>query len=306
MAVRFEQNGDGNPLLEGDAGYGDAGNTRYVRFTDYTLDGNSSNQYFYFGVELSNTMEVSDRSDISGPVLLLPANPPEAPVINGINVQLKDAFNGIEPAVKLTINPYLPSVGIKYIKLFRTLLPEDSLSIRTMREAGVFTSIERIEDQFIDLGFVPYGQPIFYRIVVFREILNEQGEPELIPSKPSKRVLTNVVDTINPPAPELQRNSSPLSVSSPLEYRQVTLEWEPTAYNATYHLYKMDERGTWVKIHSVASNDALIQVPLADTTWGSDVLPKEDGDGNTLYHRFKVKVINSSGLSSREERVLVV
>jgi hypothetical protein len=60
-----------------------------------------------------------------------------------------------------------------------------------------------------------------------------------------------------------------------------------------------------VKIATV--DDApVMEVHLQDTTLGTDVLLKQDDAGNTLYHRFRVTVENSSGLINLIQNELTV
>gem|GEM_PF-3851769 len=49
---------------------------------------------------------------------------------------------------------------------------------------------------------------------------------------------------------------------------------------------------------SVHLNATTIGTTLLATDWNSADLVKEDGDGLTIYHRFRVDVENSSGLQN--------
>jgi hypothetical protein len=49
-----------------------------------------------------------------------------------------------------------------------------------------------------------------------------------------------------------------------------------------------------------------VTLDLAATDLGTNVLPKQNAAGRTIYHRFKVVTENSSGLLSRMERPLVI
>jgi hypothetical protein len=190
--------------------------------------------------------------------------------------------------------------------LYRALDPDAALSVRTMAEAGEFpVDAAEIYDDFADLGFVPFAQMIHYRAVAFREIVNEQGLPELVPSKPSNLSTATVADTVNPEPPPISMLSDPLTTTHPFHYPNVRLEWPRTTYNGRYSLYKLNEFGIWAKIATV-EDSPMMQVKLQDTTLATDILLKEDDDGNTLYHRFRVLVENSSGLLNLTQNELTV
>jgi hypothetical protein len=307
MAVRYEKNASGDVLQAGHTGYGDPANTRWVRFADYTIDGASKNLYFYFAVELANTLKVSVRSPVAGPVQLVNASPPEAPVIRKITAQLNNGFDVTTTRVNFELSGYLPSEGVASYKLYRALAPDDALSVRTMTELPeLAVDAADFYDDFTDLGYVPFAQPIYYRAVAFRHIVNEFGQDELIPSKASDTAMTTVADTVNPPPPQIAMTSAPLTATHPFQYSNVSLSWPQTTYNGRYHLYKLNNLGTWVRVTTVQSNAPLIQVALQDTSLASDVLVKEDAAGNTLYHRFRVMVENSSGLVNLDQNELTV
>lgn len=304
MAVRYDKNANGDVLQHGDAGYGNAANTRWVRFTDYTIDGASKNVYFYFAVELSNTMKVSARSPITGPVQLVNSSPPEAPVIRKVTVQLDDGADA-RPQVDFLLSAYLPSEGVTAYRLYRALDADDALSVRTMTEVKEFALGDPVFDDFADLGYVPFAQPIHYRAVAFRSIINEQGLPEKIPSKPSEMATARIADAVNPQPPQISMTSDPLSLTHPFQYANVELSWPRTTYRGTYHLYKQNDVGIWVMIATL-SDAPVIKVRLQDTTLGSDVLLKENAAGNILYHRFRVTVVNTSGLMNLQQNELTV
>lgn len=280
---------DPNPMA---VRYTDTGET-YVRFTDYGLDGASKNFYFYFGIEMSNQFKVSDRSPVAGPILLVNAFPAEEPTIKKTVTRLSNELLEISTAVAFEINDYISSEGIKQIDIYRTSNPSDSLSIRTMKSVAV--GDEPVDD-FTDVSFPLYGDPLFYRIVALREIVNENDQTEYIPSKPSNVVLTNIVDNVNPEPPHLSYTSDPPTTSTPITLNNVVLSWQPTCYNGTYYLYVMTSSGNWQKIYEVKSNDPVISVDLADTDLQDGSIIKQDEDENTIYKRFRVQVENSSGL----------
>jgi hypothetical protein len=306
MAVRFEKNMSGDLLQRGSAGYGSPGNTRWVRFTDHTIDGASKNLYFYYAVELTHSLKISGSSPVIGPVQLVNAAPPEAPAIRKVTARLVDGTAVTEPRVDFSLSGYLPSEGVVQYRLYRALDADAALSVRTMTELPDFPAdATEIYDDFSDLGYVPFAQPIYYRAVAFRRILNEQGQPELVPSKASNVATTNVADTVNPAPPPITMISDPLTATPPFEYRNVRLEWPRTTYKGRYHLSKLSAAGIWVKIATV-EDAPVMQVKLEDTTLGTDVLLKQDEDENTLYHRFRVTVESSSGLLNLTQKELTV
>jgi hypothetical protein len=306
MAVRFEKNTAGTYLTDLDAGYGNPANKKYVRLTDYTLDGASKNIYFYFGVEMTNTLEISAASPIKGPVQLINAAPPEAPSIRQVITTVDDPFAGTQPGVELIVTPYLPSENIVHYQLYRALDADDALNIRTMTSVKKVEAGSPILDDFSDLGYVPYTDLLFYSVVAYRRVLNEQGEYEYIPSLPSQLAITNVVDNVNPDQPLLTWTSDPLTSIHPYRYNNVQLTWETKVYKGTYNLYKMDAQGIWNLIYATQNPTAELTVPLSATSLGSSTLVKEDGDGDTIFHVFKIQVENSSGLVSKGTKTLTI
>jgi hypothetical protein len=65
----------------------------------------------------------------------------------------------------------------------------------------------------------------------------------------------------------------------------------------------MNSVGNWNKLTEISSND---ETELNYTF--SDPVPKTDEDGDTIYHRFKVTVENSSGLLNLpgDEKILTL
>lgn len=279
----------------------------FVRFTDYTIDGASNSVYFYCAAEMANNMVTSDKSEILGPISLVNAMPPGAPEIKKVTTQLANPINNVPTAVIFEINKYIEAQNIKKFHIYRALNANDAKTVRTMTFATEIMEGNILQDTFSNLQIPPYGEALFYRIIAFREILNERNETEYIPSQPSNIAMTNVVDVLNPEAPTLSFSSDPLTTTPPKTFNHVVLSWNGTAYNGTYYLYKMNQTGNWQKIYQIKSNDSLISVNLADTEWQqNDSLVKEDDDGNTIYHRFKVGVENASGLLNLKDKELTI
>ncbi len=305
MAVRLEKNNLDQVLLRGQSGYGNPQNRRFVRFTDYTLDGAASNQYFYGSRELSNQLVMSAMSPIVGPVKLVNAAPAEAPAIGRITISIANRVTGEKDGVRFELNGYLPSESIRQIQLYRAFNSDAALSVRTMSLAKTVAAGADLMDTFNDLPFIPYGDPIFYRVVALREIRNERGQVELVPSKPSNVVMASLVDHVNPPPPRLSY-ASDAPIGSPVTLHNVMLTWAPTCYNGTYYLYKRTKGGQWMKIAVQQGNPILFYQTLAASDLQSGSLPKEDEDGKRLYHLFRVVAMNSAGLLSVQESVLSV
>ena len=312
MAFRYEKDvpGTGGVILQdGDSGYGNSSNTRYVRFTDYTLDGASKNIYFYFGVEMGSNMAVSDRSPVTGPIQLVNSAPAKSPGIKKVTSHLRSLLKETPTQIQFELNPYLETENIKQFEVYRATTAEDALSVRSMKLAKTINVGDTVKDDFSDLTFPPYGEPLFYRIVALREIVNEQLQTELVPSEPSNVALTNIVDNIYPDAPEISFTSD-TPTGSPMEISGVTLSFDATAHNATYYVYKQFESGNWELIDTLTPDDHNnannITVDLATTALGSNTLMKEDDDLNPIYQRFRVDVENSSGLLNIEQKELTI
>ncbi len=286
------------------------GGDAVVRFTDYTLDGAAKNTYFYYAVEMSEQMKLGPRSPIVGPLQLVNSYPAEAPVIRKVTSVLEDPALAIPTGAKIAVNTYLASEGITTFNLYRATSANDAATTRTMKlvrsyEAGTGAETELFDD-FSDLAFPPFGDPLVYRVVALREITNERDEKELIPSLPSGLARASIVDVRNPVAPPLVFSSDPPTLSHPVQVPNAVLSWAKAAHNATYRLYKQGSSGNWSRIHQVKTNADPVTVPLSATDLGTGTLLKQNSDGAAIYHRFKLEVENASGLFSLNEEVLSV
>lgn len=273
-----------------------------VRFTDYTIDGSSLSFYFYFAIELSNRLIMSERSAIAGPIQLVNTFPPEAVAIKKVTVRPANRLFNIPVGVVFEVNPYISAENIRKFQIFRGSTPQEALSVRTMTLAATIDAGEPLADDFSDLGFPPYGEPVYYRIVALREIINENNEQEFVPSEPSNTALASIIDVNNPDAPQLSYTGTP----SGSQILDVHLIWDKTVHNGIYYLHKMNQYGNWVKIHQLESNAVTLDVNLADTSLGSNTLEKEYANGDPVYHHFKIVAENASGLLSLDERVLTI
>jgi hypothetical protein len=277
-------------------------NTNKVRFTDYTLDGASNEVYFYYAMEMNEQLKLSDRSTIVGPVRLVNSIAADPPIVRKITTQLANPILGISSAVKIEVDKYIDTENIKKLRVYRTYNNLDAQTVRNMKsaiEVEYNNEVLELVDDFSDESFVPYGEILYYRVVGLREILNEDNQLEYVPSEPSKLLISNIVDVINPSAPELTYTFS--VVEDPIRiYRSVQLNWTKTVHNGIYYIYKMTSSGNWTKVGELKSNDNQLSFSYPED------LIKIDSDGNEIYHRFRVDVQNSSGLLNLETKELTI
>ncbi|MBW8242519.1 hypothetical protein K1F50_06870 [Muricauda oceani] len=291
--------------------------TNKVQFTDFGLDGTSNNLYFYGVKELGNQMQISDFSPILGPIKLVNTNPPKAPSIKKAVPIIEDVILGIAPQIRIEVNAYPKVENIKRIALYRALSASDALSVRSMEKVAeialdatgqINDNVWEVSDDFSSLVEVPYADPIYYRIVVSKEIeYADKDDPntvvtDYVPSIPSKLLVTAIVENGVPLAPQLSYTAD----TGAGQLDNVVLEWGKTAYNAKYILFKMTNEGQWTKIYEITSNEETISVPLLQTELATDTLLVEDTDGNNIYHHFKVTVENTSNSISQEDEILTV
>jgi hypothetical protein len=289
---------------------------RKVRFTDYTLDGSAKNVYFYLAMEMSDKFKFSEPSLPVGPVMLVNALPAEKPQIRKVTSVLQNVISNEVTSVIFDINEYSPNEKISKIEIYRAYNELDAKSTRTMTKAKTIAWGDQIVDDFSDLTFPAYGEDLHYRIIAIREaedvidvVLNPApvGGPvpvqiNDIPSLPSEVTKTTIVDTINPDAPII----SVATDIQPEALYNVQLSWSPTCYNGTYYLYKMTSSGNWTKIYQIKSNDFTIAIDLVNTDLQNPDLEKQDADGNTIYHRFRIQVENSSGLLNINQNEITI
>ncbi|KAB8156119.1 hypothetical protein EZY14_002565 [Kordia sp. TARA_039_SRF] len=293
-----------------------------TQFTDFNLDGTSNNIYFYAARELSSQMKLGEFSRALGPIKLVTSNAPEAPEVKRIMPVLENTVLGTPPRIQLEINSYPEIQDIKKVNIYRAFNKLEAQSIRTMTlvdsvdvdAAGLAgNALWTVYDDFADLDEVPYGDGLFYRLTVSRQIEYAEadyggGSPQVVtdyaPSQASKIVASMMVEVENPPAPTLLYISEPIAANG--DVNQIALQWDKTCYKGTYSLFKMNAQGNWVKIHEVTTNDAEVFVLLEDTALQDHSLATQDADGNTIYHHFKVVAQNTSGMQSTEENILTI
>lgn len=287
------------------------------QFTDFGLDGASNTTYFYAAREISSQLKVSDFSGILGPVSLVNTAPPTSPEIVKVVPILENRVLGISPSVELRINSYSKSHKIRKVCIYRATNAVDAMTVRTMKliktaDVEIEQMLDNehwvLQDDFSDLMTeIPFGDPLFYRLTVMREIkyADKEGNVHIdyAPSEVSKLCITNIVENYNPVSPILDYFSEELNDNS---LQLVTLHWEKTCYNAKYHVYKMNSQGNWVKIHQFQTNDEHVFLPLEVTELQTNSLIVFDDNDNNIYHHFKVIAENTSGMFSSQEHILTI
>ncbi|RYJ36695.1 PKD domain containing protein [Flavobacterium anhuiense] len=296
-----------------------------VQFTDFNLDGNSQNIYFYAVREMDIKMNFGEFSDVLGPVRLVASTPPKTPEIKRIMPILENKVLGIKPAVQIELNAYQPEYKIRKINVYRAATTLEAQSIRTMKLAkeividentlsADFENVWTVYDDFEDLEEVPFGDGIFYRITVSKQI--EYADPEsttenpiinidYTPSQPSKITATVMVDSVSPESPVLEASRTVTGANGE-RITSIIFNWEKTVYNGKYHLYKMNGQGNWEKIHEISTNLENVALPLQLTKLKNDELIIKDENGNRIYHHFKTISENSSGMVSSDEKILTL
>lgn len=296
-------------------------------FTDFTLDGASTSLYFYAVKETDAQMQASNLSEVIGPVKLVNTYALKTPEIKSIIPVLENPVLGIQPAMRLEINSYDSVYQVKKVKIYRALNMRDATTVRSMTlvksidletEEMMESTIWLIEDDFNDLSEIPFGDPLYYRVIVEAQV--EYAEPnydysdnnpenefviviDYASSEASKLMITTITENVLPSSPNLTYNAATLNSST---LSNVVLKWSEQAYKGKYHLYKMNSQGNWFKIATVQSNDEEINLPLIETDWDTDQLIIQDSEGNPIYHHFKVVVENTAGMQSIEENILTI
>lgn len=296
-----------------------------TQFTDFNLDGNSQNIYFYGVREMDVKMNFSEFSTFLGPVKLVASNPPQTPEIKRMIPVLENKVLGIKPAVQIELNAYKAEYNIRKINIYRAKTVLEAQSIRTMTAvkeilidentlSADFESVWSVYDEFEDLEHIPFGEGLFYRITVSREIeyadpssteLNPIINIDYTPSQPSKITATVIADNVSPESPVVKATGEPTGTNGSI-LKPVVFNWEKTVHNGIYMLYKMNNQGNWEKIHEVVSNESNVVLALANVPLYTDELVIKNADDERIYHHFKVLAVNSSGMFSREEKILTL
>ena len=277
-------------------------------FTDFTLDGANSSVVFYCAVGMNNRLEMSEASNVIGPIRLVNSFPPKPVTITSVISSLPNFTLDQGVSVRFTVNPHVSSEQISQYQIYRANNHADALSIHSMPLVKTIDGQAAIIDDFSDSDYPPYGEPLFYRIVALREVVGENGATEFSPSFPSEVALASVIDTLHPETPVLTYDANEVTNSEGVleSLENVVLSWEKTVHNGTYDLYYLDVFSNWTRIYQISSNDTVLSINLGDTTLGNSSLVKLGSNNEEVFHRFKVVAINSSGMVCLDERRLII
>jgi len=233
------------------------------------------------------------------------------------------AVDELNPALSFEVNAYQSDQRIRKLNLYRTTRPENTLSVRTMDLVNsvdlvltnqLESNIITIKDEFLDLEFVPYSDPLYYRVTVSREVEYakpkiEETDPTILlaeykPSNPSKLLVSSIVESKSPYAPEVTYGFDTLANNDTV-IDNIILKWDKTVHNGKYHIYNMNTQGNWVKIHEIISNDDEIQLFLGETDL-ENILQIKDVEGALKYYHFKVDAENSAGMLNTKSKIVTI
>ncbi len=282
-----------------------------IQFTDFTLEGsmNPDTVYFYLARELGNRMQLGDPSPIFGPVLLVNLTAPAAPQIRKIGSTLYDEETTLGPEVRFEVLPPSPTDPMARLLIHRTNNPRDALSIRTMPvvqdiDTATLTPTADgsliVADDFRGDPFIPFGEPLYYRLAWVREVRYEDAagiaRTASVASEATATLLANLVDVINPapPVPAVTVLSTDPSTGD----KEIQLSWSKTTHNGTYYVCQLGSSGNWFRLAALKTNEAQPTFLLPSA------LPVADDD--PIYYRFKIDVENSSGLLNLFEAPITV
>lgn len=259
-----------------------------IRFTDYNLRGSSRFFYFYTAAEITNQLVIGPLSSFTGPVGILHTAPDIAP-----NVLRYDQLTGMERGIRFELAELAENKTVTKIRLYRAYAKE---SLSMLSNFDDFVDVDFVVNDnnsitLIDvLDGIIFGKTVHFRLAAVRRIINELGEEENVISLPSEIISINLIDSSNPDAPELTYS-----------LQENKLTWPATLNKGSYYLYKQQPTGNWRQIHVVTEvGPGLISYALTSP------LPNMDEVGNRIYHRFKVKALNTSGLFNLIEKELTI
>lgn len=282
-----------------------------IQFTDFTIEGsmNPDTAYFYFARELGNRMQLGEPSPIFGPVLLVNLAAPAAPQIRKIGSTLYDEETTLGPEVRFEVLPPSPTDPMARLLIHRTNNPRDALSVRTMPvvldiDTATLTPTADgsliVADDFRGDPFIPFGEPLYYRLAWVREVRYEDAagiaRTASVASEATATLLANLVDVINPapPVPAVTILSTDPSTGD----KEIELSWPKTTHNGTYYVCQLGSSGNWFRLAALKTNDAQPTFVLPSA------LPVADDD--PIYYRFKIDVENSSGLLNLFEAPITI
>lgn len=272
-----------------------------IQFTDFTLEGNMNinTAYVYIAREMNMSLKFGEASDFLGPVQLINTTAPEPLVLNKLNVKSPSFQNGFQPRVIFEVNKVRESQNVSSVLIYRYDNSLDSLhsrGIKPVKEielASIDNSASTflVEDDFSDGSVIPYGKPIYYNLVGVRKITYRDGvdlKEEWVYSKPSKTIITNIVDLSRPAKPE------PLvtfDVQNNL-IKNLLISLNRCCQNGTYSVYHLNAANNWELIETLTTNDESFSISIANDLG----LVSKNEDDESVYHKFKIVAENPSGL----------
>lgn len=276
-----------------------------VRFTDFTLDGASSDLWFYGAREIGSRMALGDFSPVAGPVQLINTLAPAAPALLGTEVRDAEPAMGTPPSVTVRIARSPAAEQVAEYRLYRA---EEAAAVLGTRAMVLVDSMAApdvgpvtLTDRFGDLSDPPWGEPVFYRAVGVRrvtwEALDGTDVVEDVPSHPSAPVLVGLADGAVPDQP---LPTATVGAELPDRLENVTLRWDKTVHNGRYRVFRMNGRGNWELLGEVRTND-----PRPSFSIGGH-LDRAGADGARIHHHFRVVAENASGLLSAMDRFLTL
>ena len=282
-----------------------------LTFIDFTLDGSkhTDSVYFYTVCEMGNKMDLGPRSAMLGPVKMVNLTPPEAPQFRRVLTRPDGVAGSGLPSIEIEVLKPPVDEEITGIRLYRSVSGLKAQSLRTMQKVKEIAITDLLDsddqhysvvDDFSDVDGAWFGETLFYRLVWTRIVPYEDhnGDPHLATavSQPSRPVLSNIIDVTNRQAlaPEITILSQTATTA------KIQAKVEKVAHNCTYYLSYFTAKGVWTRLTEESSNAGEIVF-----------LPPQDFDllteaGTPKYHRFKVDVLNASGLINLKDKITTI
>ena len=271
----------------------------YLRFTDYKLEGNSEDTYFYSICELGINNKISERSNVLGPIYIINSIPLSPPTLKNISINPAKSYLNENIWVSFLLNK-ITDLRVNKILVYRTFVKEKCINYKErMTLVGSFNTAEDIVDTFNDYTkkSLPINETCYYRIVTQKTILNEFNESEQIDSEPSEVISITLFDNINPDAPILTSHISGTNTNNDT-LNSVTIQFNSTMYKGKYYLYTLNSVGNWQLINTItnANNLSALEFNIGN------VIIKENE--SWIYPQYKVVAENCSGLLSLNDNIL--
>ncbi|MFN3446257.1 MAG: hypothetical protein ACK44D_10990, partial [Bacteroidia bacterium] len=274
-----------------------------LRYTDYTLSGNSNARYFYAFKHQADNLKMSAWSGIVGPVNLINSSMFEAPIIEKYEILLANKVLETKPSVKFSIQPFPEIIGVKNVRLYRTFSSASAKNLLSMDVVGDFDlTQDEVIDSFNSIAMPPTEEDIFYRLVGLREVrveqrldeqnLNSEFKTEIYFSEATDVIVVQLPDNINPNSPDLKCICTGNSANQLLN---VAIEFDSVMYKGNYYLHKLNDNGAWDLIDQIENIGNM-----NDLSFVVGNLLFTDGTSK-ISHVFKVVARNKSGLFSLDD-----